>query len=467
MSEKDPDSEAQNPVRGGEVGGDAEGNASPSPSLSFSSGKTETNVREAGRMAGTSGRSAGGAKTSIPYLTLDPEVEAAIRADRACGWKNPYAFDDAQVQRREANPHDEATLTRPAFVRDIEKILNVPAYNRYANKTQVFSFVENDDICRRGLHVQLVSRIARGIGALLGLNCELIEAIALGHDVGHTPFGHAGERFLSKCYHERTGRYFNHNVHSVRVLDQLYRRNISLQTLDGVICHNGEFAQQVLRVGDLSDFDELDARVDACVADESVIKTLRPATLEGCVVRVSDMIAYVGKDRQDAIDMGVLPSLDVFDSTVIGRDNARIINNLTVDIVNNSYRNDRISMSEAAFCDLKRAKNQNYEKIYLKEGMVTDAGNVVEEMFEEMYGRLLDDLLAGDEESPVFAHHAASLAAKSHTFSAEEYLGGEPNQVVVDYIASMTDSYFIALYEHLFPRSDKHIIARDYCADLR
>ena len=81
-----------------------------------------------------------------PYLTLDPRVEEAIRADRAAGWKNPCAFDDAQVTRREPNPHDEATLARPAFARDIEKILNVPAYNRYADKTQVFSFVENDDI---------------------------------------------------------------------------------------------------------------------------------------------------------------------------------------------------------------------------------------------------------------------------------------------------------------------------------
>ncbi|MFR8300698.1 MAG: HD domain-containing protein, partial [Gordonibacter urolithinfaciens] len=163
-------------------------------------------------------------RTSIPYRTLDPEVEAAIRADRKAGRRHPRAFDDADVVRREPKPHDEATLARPAFARDIEKILNVPAYNRYADKTQVFSFVENDDICRRGLHVQLVSRIARGIGSLLGLNCELIEAIALGHDVGHTPFGHAGERYLSQCYHERTGRFFNHNVHSVRVLDQLYRR---------------------------------------------------------------------------------------------------------------------------------------------------------------------------------------------------------------------------------------------------
>ena len=402
----------------------------------------------------------------IPYLSLDPRVEEAIRADRAAGWKNPCAFDDAQVTRREPNPHDEATLARPAFARDIEKILNVPAYNRYADKTQVFSFVENDDICRRGLHVQLVSRIARGIGALLGLNCELIEAIALGHDVGHTPFGHAGERFLDKCYHARTGRYFNHNVHSVRVLDQLYRRNVSLQTLDGVLCHNGEFAQQVLRVGELSGFDELDARVEACCADERAIKQLRPSTLEGCVVRVSDMIAYVGKDRQDALDMGVLPSLDVFDSAVIGRDNARIINNLTVDIVNNSYRKERICMSEAVFADLKRAKQQNYDLIYLKEGMVADAGNVVEEMFEDLYARLLDDLLHGDESSPVFRHHAASLAAKSHSVSMEDYLAGEPNQIVVDYLASMTDSYFMALYGHLFPRSDKQVVARSYCADL-
>ena len=108
-----------------------------------------------------------------------PSVPTARPAGRT-----PAPSTTRRVTRREPNPHDEATLARPAFARDIEKILNVPAYNRYADKTQVFSFVENDDICRRGLHVQLVSRIARGIGALLGLNCELIEAIALGHDVG-------------------------------------------------------------------------------------------------------------------------------------------------------------------------------------------------------------------------------------------------------------------------------------------
>ena len=404
----------------------------------------------------------------IPYLALDPDVEAAIRADRAAGRASPYRFDDADVVRREDNPHDRATLTRPAFSRDIDKILNVPAYNRYAGKTQVFSFVENDDICRRGLHVQLVSRVARTLGELLGLNGQLIEAIALGHDIGHTPFGHAGERCLSACYHEHTGRYFNHNVHSVRVLDQLYRRNVSLQTLDGALCHNGEFAQQELRKGDTATFEQLDALVESCIADERTIATLRPSTLEGCVVRVSDMIAYVGKDRADALTMGAIDSLDVFDSKVIGRDNATIINNLTVDIVNHSYDKNRISMSGEAFEDLRLAKRQNYEIIYEREGMAGDAGNVVEEMFHELYERLLRDLLAGDESSPVFAHHVARLCAASRSITPEGYVDGtEPNQVIVDYLASMTDNYFIALYAHLFPESQKRVLARGYCDDLR
>ncbi|MEF9877305.1 MAG: HD domain-containing protein [Gordonibacter sp.] len=402
----------------------------------------------------------------IPYLKLDVSVEEAIRADRAAGWKNPHAFDDGRVLRREAKQHDEATLTRPAFARDIEKILNMPAYNRYADKTQVFSFVENDDISRRGLHVQLVSRVARGIGSLLGLNCELIEAIALGHDVGHTPFGHAGERYLSQSYHARTGRYFNHNVHSVRVLDQLYRRNVSLQTLDGVLCHNGEFAQQVLRMGETYDFEALDGLVEACTAEENTIKCLRPSTLEGCVVRVSDMIAYVGKDRQDALDMGVLSSYAPFDSAVMGKTNAAIINNLTVDIVNNSYGTDRIALSPEMFDDLKRAKKQNYELIYQREGLAEGDGNVVEDMFEELYARLLADLEAGDESSPVFRHHVDYLAEKSASIKREAYLETEPNQIVVDYLSSMTDGYFTSLYAHLFPTSAKHLVARGYCADL-
>ena len=406
------------------------------------------------------------AATKIPYLSLDPEIESAIREDRAASWKNPHAFRDEDVVRREDNRHDDATLTRPAFARDIEKIINIPAYNRYADKTQVFSFVENDDICRRGLHVQLVSRIARGIGELLGLNVQLIEAIALGHDLGHTPFGHAGERYLSENYEQRTGLCFRHNVHSVRVMDQLYRRNISLQTLDGALCHNGEFAQQVLRLGDTATFDQLDAAVSRCNANAGEIKKLRPSTLEGCVVRVSDMIAYIGKDRCDALDVGIIDSYSIFDADYIGRTNAQIINNMTVDIVNNSYRRDHIAMSEAAFDDIVLAKKQNYEKIYFKEGTVSACENVVQEMFAEMYERLLSDLVSGDESSPVFRHHVSSLVSKSASIKREEYLSEEPNRIICDYISSMTDSYFMALYHHLFPNSEKRLFKREYCSDL-
>ncbi len=402
----------------------------------------------------------------VPYLSLDPEIERAIAEDRARGWKNPHAFKDEDVIRREDNPHDRATITRPAFARDIEKIINTPAYNRYADKTQVFSFVENDDICRRGLHVQLVSRISRGISDLLGLNTQLVEAIALGHDLGHTPFGHAGERYLSQCYEERTGRSFRHNVHSVRVMDQLYRRNISLQTLDGAICHNGEFAQQVLQMGDMRTFEDLDDAVERCTEDAGEIKHLRPSTLEGCVVRVCDMVAYLGKDRDDAMHVGIIDSLDVFDTKLIGRDNSSIIHNMTVDIVNNSYGKDHIAMSEDAFNDIVMAKKQNYQLIYYKEGTVSEFENIVEEMFEEMYEKLLSQLLEGDESSPVFKHHVTNLCKNSRTIVAHEYLQGEPNQIICDYVSSMTDSYFMALYHHLFPQSTKRLFKREYCSDL-
>ncbi len=406
------------------------------------------------------------ANSAIPYLTIDADIERAIREDREHNRVNPYRFDDEDIIRREDLENDRATLARPAFSRDVEKIINVPAYNRYAGKTQVFSFVNNDDITRRGLHVQLVCRVAKGIGRLLGLNEDLIEAIALGHDVGHTPFGHAGERFLSECYHARTGHFFNHNVHSVRVLDELYPRNISLQTLDGVLAHNGEFATQKLELGTVASFDDLDALVNACTEDESNIAALRPSTLEGCVVRVSDMIAYIGKDRSDALNMGVIDDLEIFESSVIGKDNARIINNITVDIVNNSYGKNAIMMSEEVFKDLKRAKKQNNELIYTKEGMVSNTENIVQEMFVELYEKLFDDLAARDTTSPIYRHHIMTLAHTSTTISPESYLEQDPNQIVVDYMASMTDGYFTSVYGMLFPNAKPDIMTRGYCAGL-
>ena len=135
---------------------------------------------------------------------------------------------------------EDTTDIRPAYFKDIDRIIHSFGYARYIDKTQVYSFVENDHITHRVLHVQLVSKIARTIGRALRLNEDLIEAIALGHDIGHAPFGHTGERFLNKiCKREQIG-YFCHNAQSVRVLKDMETLNITVQTLDGILAHNGE-----------------------------------------------------------------------------------------------------------------------------------------------------------------------------------------------------------------------------------
>lgn len=385
--------------------------------------------------------------------------------DRENGVKNPYRCDDSAVIRRNENA-DRASLWRPAFVRDIEKIIHLPYYNRYADKTQVFSFYNNDDITRRALHVQLVSRIARNIGAVLGLNLDLIEAISLGHDIGHTPFGHAGERFLSRLLFKETGKLFNHNVHSVRVLDNLFERNISLQTLDGILCHNGEFEQQEYRPAYGKTFDEFDKSVQECYASSDAIHKLVPSTLEGCVVRICDMIAYLGKDRQDARIAKIIPPNYKFQSEVIGGENASIINNLTVDIIENSYGKDYILLSPGAYNDLKRAKEENYSVIYKNEQINRQYNEIIGPMFAELYYKLLDEVKSGSEGSIIYRHHIKFIMeAQKYYTGGKDYLADDPNMIVADFIASMTDDYFIALHEKLFPGSRYKIKYKSYFSE--
>ena len=348
-----------------------------------------------------------------------------------------------QVVRRN-NDRDRAKIWRPCYVRDIEKILHHPYYNRYTDKTQVFSFFKDDDITRRALHVQLVSRIARNIGRLLGLDLDLIEAIALGHDIGHTPFGHAGERLLGEIYHSRTGRYFNHNVHSVRVLDKIFNLNISLDTLDGILCHNGELELQEYTPARLSGFSEFDEKVEGCYLDRDNVKKLIPSTLEGCVVRVSDIIAYIGKDRQDAERAGVKISY-------AGTDNAYMINNFVVNIVENSFGKDYIKMDEGYFEAFKKAKYDNYEKIYLADSVNEQYNTCLKPMFEQLYEKLLGQF--GDKDSLLHLHHIDYVNTRRGYYKSETAYVEEntPDDIVTDFIASMTDDYFIDICSHLLP----------------
>ena len=389
------------------------------------------------------------------YHTLSKELQQRIQEDRENHWSNPHAFADENIVRRHMD-HDQANLWRSAFVRDTEKIMHIPYYNRYSDKTQVFSFYQNDDISRRALHVQLVSRVARNIGNVLGLNENLIEAISLGHDIGHTPFGHAGERILSELYRQQTGRYFNHNVHSVRVLDGIIHRNISLQTLDGVLCHNGELELQEYAPCEMSTFVEYDEKVEKCYVDESNIGRLTPCTLEGCVMRICDIIAYLGKDRQDAMRLGMVAK-EAFSGGAIGVTNGEIINNLIVNLIENSYGKPYLKMDEEYFRALRQAKTENYEMIYNNKQLNDLYEGQIRPMFGELYEELLRQAKAHDKNGILYRHHM-NYVRENNWYDAAEYAAyeaTEPNQIVVDHLASMTDDYFIALYHYLFPKG-KH-----------
>ena len=324
--------------------------------------------------------------------------------------KNPFAFNDEDAVRRYDNPHDRANALRSNFTRDLDKIIYCPYFSRYQDKTQVFSLCRNDDITRRWLHVQFVAETARTIGKALGLNLELISAIAYGHDIGHTPFGHAGEKILDEIYRERTGKRFFHNLNSVRVLDEIFPSNLTLQTLDGILCHNGESVSPVYFPQKICSFDEFDELKEGFARGEKNAVNKMPSTLEGCVVRIADIIAYLGKDRQDAEKMIAAKENDFF-VTEIGTFNAEMINNLTVNVIENSVAKPYIGMNEEYFDALSVAKRENYQIIYNAEETTAEIRTNLKPMFCALYDRFIDDLYRGDRDSYIYKHHIDYLGS--------------------------------------------------------
>ncbi|MCH5158287.1 MAG: HD domain-containing protein [Clostridiales bacterium] len=369
------------------------------------------------------------------YSVLDKDIEQKIKRDREKG----VFFGTPDGAAIRLNKHkDAATLIRPAFVRDIAKIINLPIYSRLQDKTQVLSLFHNDDISHRMLHVQLVSRIARDISRALALNEDLTEVIALGHDVGHTPFGHAGERMLDKLMNESAGLYFSHNVQSARALSVLYPCNLTLQALDGILTHNGELVCSEYKPGDIKDFNYLYERIAACEKKgEPAVKKLIPSTLEGCVVRISDMIAYLGKDRQDAARVGLVDENHYSD----GLSNSEIINNITIDIVEHSYGKNHISMSGKVFKLLEDAKRENNDLIY-RSDKVSGIYREMEPKFKELFDYLVSD--AKRKDGVVYNTHVKPILEFNSNYDEEP-----PVRLACDFIASMTDDYFVDIYERL------------------
>lgn len=397
---------------------------------------------------------------SLNYEVLSQETLKKMQDSIVSGKIPQVAFKNSKSLRRMNSLNDLATAWRSPFGVDIDKIIHCPFYSRYSDKTQVFSLYKNDDITRRWLHVQFVSRIARTIGSALHLNVDLIEAIALGHDIGHTPFAHTGEVYLRELYRENTGRHFHHNIHSVRVLDGVFPYNLNLQTLNGIALHNGEQDCGEFHPMPMTSFEEFDKMIEKCYVDGDVSSSVQPCSLEGCVVRISDIIAYLGKDRQDAMRMNRINESDFsnVDKTSIDAD---IIDNLIVNVIDLSYGKNYIKLDKKHFNALQKSKKENYAKIYHANASYAKLDLTIKPMMAEIYGTLLDDLKKNNRISPIFTQHVDYI---NSVFAKREkpYLSSEYNQIVVDYIASMTDDYFTDLYEYLFPNSKLKVIYKGY-----
>lgn len=360
------------------------------------------------------------------------------------------------LQQREArNLSPLATLTRSGrrrivekdlvdgyrqdFSVDVDRILHSLAYTRYIDKTQVFYLIRNDHITHRVLHVQLVSKIARTIGRFLGLNEDLIEAIALGHDIGHPPFGHDGEGFLSGICHENGIGYFMHNVQSVEFLERVERKgkgwNLCLQTLDGILCHDGEIHNRKLEPARDKTFDVLDKEIEQKRLDKEY--ALVPMTMEGCVVRMADTISYVGRDIEDAIRLNMIKrdELPREATECLGRTNGTIVYNLVTDVIQNSFGQPCIAFSREVSEALRHLKAFNLEHIYLNP-KIKRHYHTIGKLFEILFEQYLEDIRSRNLNSVIFLNYLKNMSEEYRTTRT-------PAEITRDFISGMTDQYFL------------------------
>ena len=328
---------------------------------------------------------------------------------------------------------------RPIFFRDIDRIIHSLAYTRYIDKTQVYSFTKNDHITHRVLHVQLVSKIARTIGRSLMLNEDLIEAIALGHDVGHSPFGHKGEKYLNEiCKREKIG-YFYHNAQSVRVLKDLEKMNISLQTLDGILAHNGEILINKYEYNGKKTEEDFRRELNSVFHEEGYSKKIIPMTLEASVVRLSDIIAYIGRDIEDSIKIGIvkreeLPK-DVTD--ILGDNNSKIVDTLIKDIIINSFDKSYLTFSEKVFNALVKLMDWNYKNIYTS-SEANKHQDIIENLFYELYNCYLNKI------QDFGTNKKLTQSEKNlYDFIIEKDSDTDIKRALIDYMAGQTDQYFL------------------------
>jgi len=306
---------------------------------------------------------------------------------------SPLAVRSYETKGR-AQPERPCRLRTP-FQRDRDRIVHTKAFRRLAHKTQVFIDPEGDHYRTRLTHTLETTGISRGVARALGLNEDLTEAIGLGHDLGHPPFGHAGEGALDKALSERFGLSFRHNEHSLRVVDVLERDgrglNLTDEVRDGILNHTGEN---------------------------------EPATLEGRIVRLVDRVAYINHDIDDAIRAGAVSASDLprEEIAVLGDKGSRRIDRLVHDIVERSSEAGDICQSKEIAEAMLSLRQFMFDRVYLSEH-TREQNELAVLVVRTLFDHLLEhpETIPGDE--------------------------GEPVERVTDYLAGMTDRFAFALYE--------------------
>lgn len=310
---------------------------------------------------------------------------------------SPYAQKSALSKGR-AREEKECDF-RTAYQRDRDRIIYSNSFKRLKNKTQVFFAPEGDHYITRLTHTFDVSQIARSIARSLSLNEDLCEAIALGHDLGHTPFGHVGERVLDKL----TSCGFQHNVQSLRVVDVLEKDgrglNLTYEVRDGILQH----------------------KISG-----------KPQTLEGKVVSFADRIAYINHDIQDAIRAGILKEEDLPKDAVerLGRVSKERINTAITDIYEKSKNKNEVSMSDEVLTAMNKLRAFMFERVY----------NLTNKSMQEKSERMLTQMFE------YFSSHEKELP-EPYFRLLERY---SKEQVVCDYISGMTDRYALSVFENIF-----------------
>ncbi len=329
---------------------------------------------------------------------------------------------------------------RGGYFRDTTAIIHSYPFRRLKHKTQVFFSPKNDHICTRIEHVMHVASVASAICKGLDLDSDLAWAIGLGHDLGHTPFGHVGEKIIDDIRKESGG--FIHELYSLRVVDYLVQYgkgiNLTYAVRDGIVSHCGEkFEQSLIPDFKVKNLEELTAR------------NHYPSTWEGTVVRMADKISYLGRDIEDALQLRIIKVEDIplAGSKIIGITNSQIINTLVDDIIKTSINTGKIGFSDRIYEALLVLRDFNYKNIYFSP-ILSGHNKYFERILKLLFGYLNEifdsyghDHEAYSKENNLLAVRFSDYLGKMTNFYTN--VDGGFNNLVTDYIAGMTDDYAI------------------------